>query len=179
LRRYAVANGCTRLFTFTWATSQRDRGAAVREWHAFVLRLRAAGYPVAWLRAFEWHPGGHGLHIHAGLGSYVPIALMESLWGHGHVDVQKIRTRRGGREDARMAAVYLSKYAGKAAVADVGQHSYEVAQGFAVAVVEIEHRSADAVFAALARRMNGPPAYEWRSGDDSDWRGPPARYEAW
>ena len=179
MRRYAVANGCTRLFTFTYREAQRDRQRAVADWHAFTVALRVAGYSVPWLRALEWHPGGHGLHIHAGVGGYVPVALMERLWGHGHVDVTKVRTRRGGREDSRMAAVYLSKYAGKAAVADPGEHSYEVAQGYQVGVAEIEHRTLDVLISAVVRRMNGPPTYEWDSGDDSEWRGPPARYMAW
>jgi hypothetical protein len=155
-----------------------DRGRVVADWHAFVRALRAAGYDIPWVRALEWHPLGHGLHVHAGFGRFVPIQLVERLWGHGHVDVIKMRSRRGGREDARLAAVYLAKYAGKASVADVGEHSYEVAQGFAPSVVEAEYAALPELVDLMNRHL-GDPVYRWSSADEPDWRGPPARYMAW
>jgi hypothetical protein len=179
LRRYAVANRCTRLWTFTYRPPQPfERSRVVEDWHAFARALRAAGIEVPWVRVIERHQSG-ALHLHAGFGGFVDIRQVEALWPHGYVHAVKMRTRRGGREDARMAAVYLAKYAGKASVAFAGQHSYEVAQGFAVVELAIDHPSLDPILAALARRMNGPAAYEWDSGSSSDWRGPPTVYLSW
>jgi hypothetical protein len=179
LRRYAVANRCTRLWTFTYRPPQPfERSRVVEDWHAFARALRAAGIEVPWVRVIERHQSG-ALHLHAGFGGFVDIRQVEVLWPHGYVHAKKMRTRRGGREDGRAAAVYLAKYAGKASVAFAGQHSYEVAQGFPVVELAIEHPSLDPILHALARRMNGPAAYEWDSGSSSEWRGPPTVYLAW
>jgi hypothetical protein len=179
LRRYAVANRCTRLWTFTYRPPQPvERSRVVEDWHAFGRALRAAGIGVPWVRVIERHQSG-ALHLHAGFGGFVDVRQVEALWPHGFVHAVKMRTRRGGREDARVAAVYLAKYAGKASVAFAGQHSYEVAQGFALVELAIDHPSLDSILAALARRMNGPASYEWDSGSSADWRGPPTVYLSW
>lgn len=182
LRRYAVANRCTRLVTLTYAEGVYERAKVVEDWNAFARALRAAGYGQAWVRALELHPGGHGFHIHAGFSRWVDWEDLLRLWrgvvGAGGIDIRKMRSRRGGREDARLAAGYLAKYAGKAAVAAPGEHSYEVAQGYPVIPVEVEYATRAGLEELLLHRQ-GEPVYRWTSAEDPDWRGPPAAYWAW
>jgi hypothetical protein len=121
------------------------------------------------------------LHVHVGLSHYVPKAHLADLWGHGFVDVRKIRTKQGGRADARAAARYLSKYVTKEAVADPGEHRYEVRQGFQPRKVQLLARSILELETVThsAGYVSGEPSYVWWSGLDPDHTGPPVYFAAY
>ncbi len=65
----------------------------------------------------EWHPGGHGLHLHFAVGRYVRHSVIGEAWGSGIVHIKllgDLPVGSGSLEEARLAARYLGKYAGKA-----------------------------------------------------------------
>jgi hypothetical protein len=180
VRRYAVANRCTRLWTFTYGQANHSTARAKRDWAAFARRLKERRPDLAWVRVLELHPGGHGVHIHAGLSEYLPKPELARLWGHGFVDARKIRTKRGGGEDARAAARYLAKYATKAAETSPGEHAYEVAQGHQPVAVRVRAWESHQLYRELVGLMWGEvPSYEWDSSGDPEWRGPPVRFLSW
>ena len=47
------------------------------------LRRELGGEPLPYLWVPEWHPGGHGLHVHFAVGRYVKRSLIESRVGPG------------------------------------------------------------------------------------------------
>ena len=180
VRRYAIANRCTRLWTFTYARATVDRGKVKADWARFARELKALAPGLAWVRVLELHPGGHGLHVHAGLSGYVPKKKLAALWGHGFVDARKIRTKRGGGEDARQAARYLAKYATKDAEAAPGEHSYEVAQGHQPVVLRLRAWDRLDAWRRVVGAMGGEvPSYEWDCQGEPDWRGPPLVFLGW
>ena len=98
----------------------------------------------------EWHPGGHGLHLHFAVGRYIKRALIEEAWGLGIVHIKllgDLPVGSGALDEARRAAGYLGKYAGKAVEGNrpAGLHRYEVAQGFKPVVVQLEGRAVEEV----------------------------------
>jgi hypothetical protein len=120
----------------SWETSARER------WDRLVRRLRVGLRPVrgghalpyAWVP--EWHPGGHGLHVHFAVGRFVSQTLIRDAWGRGHVHIKllgDLPVGSGTLAEARLAARYLSKYVGKGLDDERrrgGLHRYEVAQGY-------------------------------------------------
>jgi hypothetical protein len=178
-RRYAVANNLTRLATLTSREAVFDRATMLRRVGRFGRALRARYGPLAYLTALEWHPGGHGLHVHVALDRYVPKDELSRLWGYGFVDVRLMRTRRGGQRGAaaRAAAGYVSKYVTKAAAEWPGQHAYEVGQGFQPERVRFD--GTDLVRGVLEIMGGEVPSYVWESSTLNDWRGPPVLFLAW
>jgi hypothetical protein len=144
-----------------------------RDFAAFARRLRESYPHLAWVRVLERHQSG-ALHVHLGLSHYVPKDRLAALWGHGFVDVRKIRAG-GGRESARAAARYLSKYVTKSAVAAPGEHRYEVRQGFQPRRVRLFARTVDEL---LDLAGQGDAGYRWESWRDPTWTGPPSIYAA-
>jgi hypothetical protein len=179
LRRYVVSNRLSRLATFTYAEGVHDRARVVADWRGFSRRLEREVPGVVWARALELHPGGHGFHVHVALGGFIPKPLLARLWGHGFVDVRKVRSRRGGREDARTAAAYISKYVAKDPIAGPGEHSYEVRQGFQPVAVRAWFDSREAACSGLVRASGGRLSYRWDSDADPRWRGPPVVFAGW
>jgi len=184
LRRYATANGLNRLVTCTYRGEGCHDPRQVRtDLGLFFRRLRASAggaFPYAWVP--EWHKSGHGLHIHAGVGNYMPKRVLEGAWGQGFVDIRLVGGREGADvlQEARVAAAYLAKYVGKDVGAGVerGLHRYEVAQGFQPAAVEFAGVSAEAVLAAATEHMGGEPELVWRP-DEDEWDGPPVVWARW
>ncbi|MBI4259163.1 MAG: hypothetical protein HY658_01230 [Actinobacteria bacterium] len=185
LRRYSAANGLNRLITCTYRGGgchdprelRRDVGAFFRR-----LRVRTGGeaFPYAWVP--EWHRSGHGLHVHAGVGSFIAKGVIEESWRHGFVDIRLMGSRDGATvlHEARAAAGYLAKYIGK----DVGEgvepglHRYEVAQGFQPAAVEFVAISAEEALDAASGYIGGEPDAVWRP-DEDQWDGPPVLWARW
>ena len=139
LRRYVIANRLNRLGTLTYAGEGCfDPAQLRRDVGAFFKSLRpglgGAAFPYLWTS--EWHPGGHGLHVHFGVGRYVPQGLIRDTWGCGHVHIKllgDLPVGSGTLAEARLSAWYLGKYVGKALDdkrRHAGLHRYEVAQGF-------------------------------------------------
>jgi hypothetical protein len=123
--------------------------------------------------------------VHFAVGRYVPQPLIRSTWGRGRVDIRLIGdlpVGSGEREEARVAARYLSKYVGKA-IADgrrvSGLHRYEVAQGFQPERLTLAGRSEAEVLDRASDEMGSAPVTVWRSATVEGWRGPPACWAAW
>jgi hypothetical protein len=132
--------------------------------------------------------------------SYVPKHQLEGFWPHGFVDVRKISGRSkqggrklGGREQARIAACYVSAYVteGPVAQAETGdgpcdeglpdrsiafnRRRYSVPKG--TNPQPIRFNCIGDLYDAWSeiQQQCGFPMFEvWRSPvDDPEWRGPP------
>lgn len=97
------------------------------------LRTLLGGAPLPYLWVPEWHKSGHGLHAHFAVGQFVPRSLIEQAWGRGFVHIKRLSDLPVGttrRDEARVAARYLSKYVTKTFEEDLdGLHRFDVAQG--------------------------------------------------
>ena len=186
LRRYCAANRLNRLGTLTYAASCRDPRQLRADVGEFFrgLRRELGGKTIPYAWTSEWHPGGHGLHVHFAVGRYVRQRLIRDVWGRGIVHIKLIGdlpVGSGALEEARVAASYLAKYVSKNVRADrlPGLHRYEVAQGFQPEQVRLAACSEQAVIAEASERMGGLPARVWRSSEARGWRAPPAYWCAW
>ncbi len=65
-------------------------GSCARDVAEFFKGLRPAldGGPFPYVWVPEWHPGGHGLHVHFAVGRYVPQTVIRDTWGRGHVHIK-------------------------------------------------------------------------------------------
>lgn len=188
IRRYGVANRLNRLGTLTYAPPGcHDAGQLRDDVAGFFKGLRPAlgGKPLPYMWVPEWHPGGHGLHVHFSVARYVPQPLIRSVWRRGHVHIKLIGdlpVGSGTLEEARVASRYLCKYVGKG-LDDVrrrsGLHRYEVAQGFQPRREVISGRSEAHVLDQASERMGGAPEIVWRSSNVEGWHGPPACWASW
>lgn len=175
VRRYAVANRCDRLAVLTFRDARHDRGDVLRECAAFERRARREWPGLAWIRTFEWHPDGHGLHVNYVCNRFVEQRRLEALWGHGFVWIVRFKGHGSARENARAAARYAAKYIVKSPVAAAGQHRYEVAQGFQPAMVRVRAYGPLVAIREACRALGvEEPAYMWYSAAEESWRGPPA-----
>jgi hypothetical protein len=175
LRRYCAANGLNRLGTLTYAGAGCHDPAQLRaEAGGFFRELREGigegAVPYAWVP--QWHPGGHGLHLHFAVGRYVPRRLIERAWGHGFVHIKLLSNLPAGstaRTEARQAARYLARYVGRDTGDErrpAGLHRYEVAQGFQPAKVECYGPTAEASIASASRLMGAEPGAGLAVGGD-------------
>ena len=187
VRRYCAANRLNRLGTLTYAGEGCHDPAVVRADAAgFFKRLRVGlgGEPLPYLWVPEWHPGGHGLHLHFAVGRHVGHSLIKAAWGLGIVHIKLLGDLPVGSAslgEARLAARYLGKYASKAVDADrpAGLHRFEIAQGFTPSSLVIEGRSPDDVIGQASERMGRSPSHVWLSGGQDGWQGPPACWVVW
>jgi hypothetical protein len=187
LRRYCAANRLNRLATLTYAGEgcfdplqlRADVGEFFRDLRS---GLGGGAFPYAWTS--EWHPGGHGLHVHFAVGRYVRERLIRQVWGRGITHIKRIQdlpVGSGAIEESRRAAGYLAKYASKSLDDDPtrGLHRYEVAQGFQPRVVSFQGESEAEVVGAASEVMGGAPVLVWRSATVEGWRAAPAYWCAW
>jgi len=188
IRRYCAANRLNRLGTLTYAGEgcheparlRADVGVFFKE-----LRRELGGKAIPYLWVPEWHPGGHGLHVHFAVGRFIGQPLIRDTWGLGHVHIKllgDLPVGSGLLAEARLAARYLSKYASKAVEEkrSAGLHRYEVAQGFQPESVYVGGGSVEHVIGQASARMGGQqPAHLWRSSREEGWRGPPAVWAVW
>jgi hypothetical protein len=187
LRRYCAANRLNRFATLTYAGSGCFDPAQLRVDAAEFfrgLRRELGGKPLPYAWAPEWHPGGHGLHVHFAVGRYVKHRLIADVWGRGIAHIKLIGdlpVGSGALEESRVAAGYLAKYVSKS----VGDkriprlHRYEVAQGFQPEKVPLRGRSEAGVIEEACQRMGSAPTRVWRSAEQEGWRAPPAYWCAW
>jgi hypothetical protein len=187
VRRYCAHNRLNRLGTLTYAgDGQHDPYGLRRDVGEFFRGLRRdLGKSLPYLWVPEWHPGGHGLHVHFAVGRYIAQGAIKRRWGRGHVHIKllgNLPVGSGARGEARLVARYLSKYLAKS-LGDGGQptglHRYEVAQGFQPPSVELLGETKAAVLAEAARRMGGEPISVWQSSDEREWAGPPSVWAEW
>ena len=119
LRRYCAANRLNRFATLTYAGTgcfdQRELRSDVAGFFRG-LRSELGGEPLPYAWVPEWHPGGHGLHVHFAVGRYVKQRLIADVWSRGRVHIKLIGdlpVGSGALEEARQAARYLAKYVSK------------------------------------------------------------------
>jgi hypothetical protein len=201
IRRYCAANRLNRLGTLTYAgDGQHDAEGLRVEVGGFFRRLRRGietkylplkqgigqgdQFPYLWVP--QWHPGGHGLHIHFAVARYIPRRVIESSWPHGFVHIKllsNLSTRSGSLEEARLAARYLARYVGEQLEDErrrSGLHRYEVAQGFQPVEVKLHGRSVDEVIEQASVQLGGAhPTRVWSSEETEGWYGPPACWAEW
>lgn len=187
VRRYCAANRLNRLATLTYAGEGCFDQAALRaDVGCFFRELRAElggkAFPYLWVP--EWHPGGHGLHVHFVVGQFVKRSLIERVWDRGRTHIKLIGDLPVGSEaleEARKAASYLAKYVAKN-VSDARvprSHRYEVAQGFQPEAIYLTGSSEADVLAQACAIMGGQPSRSWSSSQAEDWKAPPAYWHAW
>jgi hypothetical protein len=187
LRRYCAANRLNRFGTLTYAQSCRDPRQLRADVAGFFRGLRRElggdALPYAWTS--EWHPGGHGLHVHFAVGRYVRQRLIHDVWGRGIVHIKLIGDLpqgSGSLEEARVAAAYLAKYVSKSLDDErraAGLHRYEVAQGFQPRRLQLRAPGEVQVLAEACELMGAQPARMWRSSAAEGWSRPPAVWCAW
>lgn len=187
IRRYCAANRLNRLGTLTYAGDGCHEPQALRRDVAGFfkqLRVGLGGKPLAYLWVPEWHPGGHGLHVHFAVGRFIKRGLIENAWGRGHVHIKllgDLPVGSGTLEESRLSGRYLAKYAAKS-LDDrrvFGLHRYEVAQKFQPASIECYGPTVDEAIAGASRYMGRPPAIVWRSSPLDGWGRSPACWVAW
>jgi len=93
------------LWTFTFKRSLNVEKAR-KLWSEANNRFRKSGVLVG-LRAFEMHPGGHGLHIHMVTETFVPVQLVRRIWTGAATDYE------GGRIHVEAVPVERATYIGK------------------------------------------------------------------
>ncbi|MGY2065567.1 hypothetical protein ACI79T_08615 [Blastococcus sp. SYSU DS0619] len=151
------------------------------------LRTLLGGTPFAYLWVPEWHKTDHGLHVHFAVGRFVARGLIEQAWGHGFVHIKRLSAPSGStagglaRDEARIAARYLSKYVRKGFDARriPGLHRYEVAQRFQPETVRLRGRTFEDVMGQAVAAMGGDPDEVWTSDQSLAWQGPPALWAMW
>lgn len=188
VRRYCASNRLNRLGTLTYAgDGNHDPALLVDHVGEFFrsLRRNLGGDALPYLWVPEWHPGGHGLHVHFAVGRYVPKAKIAAAWPHGFVHIKLIGdlpVGSGTLGEARQAARYLSKYVAKTFGDDkriLGRHRYEVAQGFQPQRVQLYGRSEAEVVARASEVMGAEPAVWWSSSKVEHWDRGPAVWVQW
>jgi hypothetical protein len=167
------------MWTLTIAerTTADDRPVVVRRVQAFCRRVRRRFPRLTWLAVLEWHPGGHGWHVHMVVDRFVPKALVSELWGWGFVDCRLI-TPKGSESQlsgARKAAAYVAKYLSKgeegSGPAHVkGDHRYLRPLGLKWTEVEAEGEFARLVELVWSHLRT--VTWLWHSGSHEGWRGP-------
>jgi hypothetical protein len=185
LRRYVVANRLNRLGTLTYAVSCEDQRQVRKDVGEFFRSLHAETekpFPYLWVP--EWHPKGHGLHLHFAVGKYIPRSKIVAAWGRGWVHIKlldQVPIGQGSLGEARRAAIYLGKYLRKGfeEKREFNLRRFDAARGYAPKSELIVARSAEEVKAEACRRMGGLPSYEWRSRDQEGWIGPNAMWLTW
>ncbi len=185
LRRYVVANRLNRLGTLTYAAACTDPRQVSEDVGGFFRGLRSEigrPFPYVWVR--EWHPGGHGLHVHFLVGRFVRQSLIRTVWGRGIVDIRARGMQRlgeGAAAESRRAARYVAKYVSKASQEDriPGLHRFVVAQGFQPKLVSVRAPNELEAMRIACEVMRGVPSRHWRPFRDPDWTGPLVVWMAW
>jgi hypothetical protein len=186
VRRYCASNRLNRLGTLTYGGEgchdpqqvRVDAGVFFRS-----LREDVGGKAMPYLWVPEWHPGGHGLHLHFAVGRYIKRSSVERAWGHGFVHIKllgDLPVGSGRLDESRLAARYLAKYVTKEPEDSLaGLHRYEVAQGFQPRRVAFHADTGTEALSIAIYQMARPPDYVWWSSQEEQWQGPPAVWASW
>jgi hypothetical protein len=188
VRRYCAHNRLNRLGTLTYrGTGCHDPRQLRRDVGAFFRALRGllSGDPLPYVWVPEWHKTDHRLHVHFAVGRFVPRQVIERAWGRCFVHIKLLGELPAGstpRDEARVAARYLSKYVGKSVDARriAGLHRYERAQGFQPTTRRLVGRTTvDDVLAQAVEAMGAQPVDVWTSDGKLGWQGPPSVWAMW
>ena len=197
VRRWCAHHRTTRLATLTFAEEPEDLDAGWKLIETFRRRLDDAGIAQP-LIVPEWGSKNGRLHFHAAMPDYVPKDRLFELWGHGWVDIRKIRpknqqgTRKlAGREQARICASYIAGYVTKLAKAGGGgpeaqpgslpaigpglnRRRYSIPKSTSPEVVRFMCWDLYAAWTELQTMCGHRLDEVWHSPDDPEqWRGPP------
>lgn len=181
VRRLVCEHRLVRMWTLTLSasTTAGERPLVVRKVQQFTRRLRKVLPRVKWLAVLEWHPGGHGWHVHMVVDRFVAKVLVADLWGWGFVDTRRITTKGdttslgAARRAGQYVAKYLTKRDDSGAPAHVaGDHRYLRPLGMHWTEVECEGEFAHLVALAWHWWPGQIIGWMWWSGDDTSWRGP-------
>lgn len=185
VRRYCAANRLNRFGTLTYrGDGEHDPRAVRSDIHRFFRGVRRGlgGDPFPYLWVPELHKTGHGWHVHFAVGQFIRRGLIESVWGRGFVHIKLIGDLPVGtttREEARVAARYLSKYLGKGFSGGGGLNRYDLAQGFQPAIEAIFARTMEEAIKAASDRMGGAPDVVFRPDQHDGFQGPPSVWMSW
>jgi hypothetical protein len=188
VRRFCAVNRLNRLGTLTYAGSgchdeQDLRDDVAGFWRALREAMGGTAFPYLWVA--EWHPKGHGLHVHFAVGQFVARSKIEAAWGRGFVHIKllgDLPVGSGPLQEARVAAGYLSKYLNKSLDERRTDrlHRYEVAQGFLPVKTSVSGRTLHEAIRNASALMGGHrPAQLWESGSVEGWDRPPAVWMSW
>lgn len=188
MRRFAVQNKLSRMWTLTFADEPEERTEVVRAMNEFTGRLRQElGERFPYLYVIEGGPLAEDkrFHVHMLLAPrYIAKERMQAVWSHGlvHFSDGKGGAEVGLRDRCRSGAQYLMKYVTKEwdSEAVAGQHRYERAAGFNVRVVKHRCDSLGEAFAwIVAEAKVGLEVTFWDSDEREDWDGPPCIWVGW
>jgi len=185
VRRYCAANRLNRFGTLTYAGEgchdpRVVRGDIGRFFRGVRRGLGGEPFPYLWVP--ELQKSGLGFRVHFAVGLYVHRGLIESAWGRGFVHIKLIGDLPVGstsREEARVAARYLSKYLGKSFSGGGGLNRYGIAQGFQPKVEGVAGRTVGAVIGEASDRMGRPPEVVFRPDQQEGFAGPPSVWMSW
>lgn len=185
IRRYCAAHRLNRMGTLTYAVEPDDlrelRGDVGRFF--VLLRRKLGGDPLPYLWVPERGEKRGRLHVHFGVGRYVPRGLIKASWPLGFVHIKllgNLPVGSGPVAEARQVARYLAPYVSKdLGAAGDGLHRYDVAQGFQPKVVKVWGRSADEAIGEASKLLGCEPDVVWSSTTETDWAGPPAGWAQW
>lgn len=181
VRRLVAEHRLTRMWTLTLReeTTADERPIVVLKLQQFLRRVRLELPHVVWLAVLEWHPGGHGWHIHIVVNRFVPKQWIQTNWKHGFVDVRRISVKgdSSSRQAVSKAASYLAKYVSKPAPEGApphvpGDHRYFRPLGLALTELVAEGSYEDMVRLAWEYFPAGV-GWIWHSNQSEGWRAPP------
>lgn len=181
VRRLVSEYKLTRMWTLTLraATTPEDRPVVVRLLQAALRKLRERDSKLIYLAVLEWHPKGHGWHVHLLTHKFVPKAVVQSCWTHGFVDARRIAVNGDStsRSAVSKAASYVAKYVSKAPPEGApphlrGENRYFRPIGLCVVEIEAEGEFGDLYAVAIGYFSTGI-GWEWWSATCPEWRGPP------
>jgi len=185
VRRYCAANGLNRLGTLTYAGEGEHDPQVVRaDIRRFFRGMRRGSggeaFPYLWVP--ELHKSGHGWHAHFAVGRFIRRGLIESAWGRGFVHIKLIGdlpTGATSREEARVAARYLSKYVDKTFDDGGGLNRYDVAQGFQPLKAALQAPTLSEVVDVASVTMGTYPDVVFRPDHVEGFAGPPSVWMSW
>jgi hypothetical protein len=188
VRLYCAANRLNKLGTLTYRGLGNFEPPLLRAhvgqfWRD--LRSELGGDPLAYVWVPEWHPEGHGLHVHFAVAKWIDQRVIERVWGRGFIGIKRIGGMPIGSDslaESRKAAGYLAKYVAKTFGEKrelAGLHRYEVGQGFQPIRRRIEGVSFEEVCGHANERMGGVPSRSWLSRDQEEWDRPPSMWFQW
>jgi hypothetical protein len=184
LRQFMVRWSLTKLWTFTVSPRAKiDRYSKEQVQGAmndFFQRWRVlnGGHAFPYVYVLEQHRDG-AWHVHVAVPNdlFTDYYALRRVWGHGRIQFDKAkRHAKEARNDSRRLALYLVKYIAKEIGEDhrPGEHRYERAEGFAVAVTRRYFSTMAEVRLFLSERVEGEKFREvWSDYEVENWRGPP------
>jgi hypothetical protein len=120
------------------------------------------------------------------VGRYIQRSVIQRAWPHGFVHIKLIGdlpVGAGRLSESRVAGGYLAKYVAKTFGEDrdprLGQHRYDVAEGFQPERIHLTGTSADEVLGQASDVLRSIPETTWTSAMVDDWRGPPTVWAQW